>query len=511
MQILITAFNQVAIILLIYFAARRYVRSYRQAMLGVLFVFVGVQGAKSGLLEVFKNNNTFAYLLLFLNVYLYFHALRRRDVGSKIVAIVTFAVYGIVYETHYGVLLASIAALPFIIAVLRRSVRPRYFTITGSIVAGSLAIALVQGGLPTDLTRRYFLNSGDSKVVTQDMRGASQEVTVKFPKNGLYLTSWTGENYSLFSTQLIREAGTFVAFLPLTACLMLFLRNYLGIVISLFAILAILIPASVDFGRFNSESLRFLFFGGMSAAMLFGMTMGMIGDALARVRWINKKLPIVATVILFLALEKGVERGFEVFAEAIAAPENFFFNPDAWACGPLTLRYGVDRICDSIDVAAAKKLERIVKRGDVVLDNFYNASVPATLEAKAVLSSFSRAYVTGVGIRVSMDDKFPMGVSYFSETGFRATAFWNTLDVDLLRQLKVTYLYVNPDNMSPVMYRKLRAQPGLEFLFRESDAASFQSREVYRVTRSEPANNLSSCADLRLRSLAFPEKLQSER
>ncbi|HEY7168655.1 MAG TPA: hypothetical protein VIB79_29125 [Candidatus Binatia bacterium] len=511
-QMVITAFNQVCIILLVYFAIRRYVRSYRQAMLGMLFVFVGVQGEKSGLLEVFKNNNTFAYLLLFLNVYLYFHALRRRDIGSKIVTIVTFAVYGIVYETHYGILLISVAALPFIVAVLRRRVRARYFTVTGSIVAGSLVIALVQGGLPTDLTKRYFLKSPDSRMVTDDMRGASQEVTVRFPKDGLYLTSFSGENYSFFSRQLIREAGSFVAFLPITACLMLFLRNYFGIVISLFAILAITIPASVDFGRFNSESLRFLFFGGMSAAMLFGMTMGMAGDALAHVYGISRKLPIiVATVILVLAFEKGVERGFGVFGEAVAAPENFFFNPDAWACGQLVLRYPVDRICDPIDVAAAKKLERIVKRGDVVLDNFYNGSVAATLEAKAVLSSFSRAYVTGMGIRVSTDHKFPMGVSYFRETGFRAMAFWNTLDVDLLGQLKVDYLYVNPDNMSPEMSRKLRAQPGLQFLFKESDATSFQSREVYRVARSESANDPSSCTDLRLRSLAFPEQLQSER
>ena len=42
LQILITAFNQVCIVLLVYFATRRYVRSYRQAMLGLLFVFVGV-------------------------------------------------------------------------------------------------------------------------------------------------------------------------------------------------------------------------------------------------------------------------------------------------------------------------------------------------------------------------------------------------------------------------------------------------------------------------------------
>src|SRR5689334_23000150 len=48
LQMVITAVNQVCIILVVYFAARRFVRSHRQAMLGVLFVFVGVQGAKSG-------------------------------------------------------------------------------------------------------------------------------------------------------------------------------------------------------------------------------------------------------------------------------------------------------------------------------------------------------------------------------------------------------------------------------------------------------------------------------
>ncbi len=510
-QYIITALNQAAIILLGYLTAKRYLGSYRQAMLGILFVFLGVKGSKTGLLEVFKNNNSFVYLLLFLNVYLYFRSMVRRDIASKIITILVFAVYGIVYETHYAILLIAVSLFPLFLSILRRRWRLRYFTITGFIVASSFLIALVQGGAITDLAKRYLLRSTDHSVVSEEIRGASQEVEVKFPRKGFRITSWRGDEFDVFSKQLLKEAGFFVLFLPLTVPLMVYVKNYWGIIFSMLSIFAILIPASVDFGRFNTESLRFLFFGGMSAAMLFGITLGMVGERLFQNTRIDKRLLLLVGVgILIFSLQKGLEKGVRVFAEAAKYPENFFFNPEEWACGPVAARYGVGRICDAIDVAAAKKIEPTMKRGDVILDNLYSHSIGATLNAKAVVSAFSGAYVTGMGIKFSKDRAFTMGVGYFKQVGFRAMTFWNTIDVDLLHELKTNYLYVDPDNIPPDLYKKLRGEGQLELIHRETDEISSQVREIYRVGNSSRAESLFVPADFRLSSVKMSETLTAE-
>jgi len=214
---------------------------------------------------------------------------------------------------------------------------------------------------------------------------------------------------------------------------------------------------------------------------------------------------------LALSFEKGSEKGARVLAEAATYPENFFFNPDEWACSQVAARYGVGRICDLVDVAAAKKIEPLVKRGDVILDNFYSASVGATLNAKAVLSAFSRAYVTGMGIKFSKDNNFSMGVGYFKQTGFRAMTFWNTLDIGVLQELNANFLYVDPDNLPPELYAKLRNEPQLELIHREIDANSAQVREVYRANAKSSVTTSFVPADFSFRSMEMPSTLQPER
>ena len=104
-----------------------------------------------------------------------------------------------------------------------------------------------------------------------------------------------------------------------------------------------------------------------------------------------------------------------------------------------------------------------------------------------------------------------MGDSSVKQLGFRAMAFWNTLDVELLRELKAKYLYVNPDDMSRVLYGRLRMEPALELAYRALDPSSFESREVYRIKDSQPAADFSLPSDFRLRSVALPAEFETQR
>src|SRR4029077_8243843 len=116
----VTALNQGAIVLLIYFIPKRDLRSARVALLGVILGFMGVNDTfREGLADAFVNNNSFAYLFLFANAYLYLVALTRRDNASKVVAAFSLGTYAIVYETHYGILLITLSLFPLLVMARR--------------------------------------------------------------------------------------------------------------------------------------------------------------------------------------------------------------------------------------------------------------------------------------------------------------------------------------------------------------------------------------------------------
>ena len=512
-QYVLTALNQAAIVLLGYLAAKKFLRNSVQALFGMLLVFMAVNGGRAGLLEVFQNNNSFVYLLFFLDVYLYFMAILRRDLGPALIAAPMFAVYGIVYETHYAILLIAVSLLPFIIAVLRRRWRWRYLATTAAIASVSLVIALFQGGTLTDVAKRYMLNARERVQASEDLRGASQEITIGFPKKGLRITSWRGDTYPVFSRELIAEAGTSFILFPLALALMIWRRNYFAILFGLIAIFAVLVPASVDFGRFNTESLRFLFFGGLSAAMLLGIAGVMAYGAVKKCAWINPGwLTIAAATILIVMFVPTAEKAVHVFNDAVRHPDNFFWNPEQWASGPTITDTGYrwDRLAP-VDVEAMRKLRPLTKKGDVMLTNLYDPVDVIALRRVALLSALSGSYVTGMGVKFSKDLSYSMGSSFVKQAGFRAIAFWNTMDVDLLRDMKVTYLYVFPDSLPPAVYRKLSREPRLQLVETASDPSGMEKREVYKVKDEPTPREPAAPPNLRFQSVNLPPVLRSER
>ncbi len=512
-QFVMVALNQSFAVLLGYLTAKRYLKNPAYALFGIMFVFMGTNNSvRKGLLETFQNNNSFVYLLFFLNIYLYFHALTKRDTASKVVAALSMGAYALVYETHYGILLAAFLIFPTALSAIRRRFRGhgplrfrwRHVAVSGFIVLASLIPAFIQGGTLTNTAKRYLFTEGGGTARQEDMIGVTQEISVKFPKEDLLLTAHSGDKFSIFSARMVKETGFFMFFFPVTVLIMALSRNYYGILWGIVSVIALLVPATVDFGRFNVESLRLLFVTGMGAAMLFGISIGVVYERLSRGRLPKAVLLVGCFVLLYPSFYESHRKTKQVFKEAVKNPEFFFFDGGQWTWGHK------NSITEEIDVGTARKLKAQTGKGDSILPMVYTKEPPKEFEYETTnlfgtLTVFSGAYTTGMGVRVEKEDLFQMGKPYLEPIGFRERAFWNTGDVKLLGTLNADFLYLNPEAVRPDVYERLKAEPGLELILREEDPKRMQVREVYRVRYTDDAPSYAP-SDFKLHGLSMPQK-----
>jgi hypothetical protein len=498
-QYVVTALNQGVIVMLIYFVSRRFLRSGRQALMTVILAFLGGWA----LMEVFGNNNSFVYLFLFLNSYLCWIALIRRDVGSKVVATVGLATYSIVYETHYGILLIVFAIFPILLMLQRRRWGMRYVTIPAIIGGASLAIALVHGGTLTDIGRRLLSYSSHHASTVETQSFFTQEVRLRFPKPRFMITSFDGSDYPVISARLLREAGAFVLFLPLATAIMLYRQRYWGLWIAAMGLVAVLVPATVEFGAQNVESYRFLFFGGVAAAMTCGIAVGMWLD------WIAPRGPLPswakAVVLVFLVVSCGtaIRRTTDNFRDVLRRPSEYYWRAEDWAChGAYSAR-----LCDPADARAAMRLRPLVKAGESLMLNTSNVAA-ASYHTDAMLAALSGTFIRGRGVRVSSGSGYKMGMDFEEPSGFRAIAFWSTGDVTLLDELGADYLLVDPAKLLPRAYERLAREGRLKLLFREAGLRPGAIREVYRVEQGLRESAPPVPSDLRVEIGPVPSGLE---
>src|SRR5262249_12332623 len=140
-----------------------------------------------------------------------------------------------------------------------------------------------------------------------------------------------------------------------------------------------------------------------------------------------------------------------------------------------------ERPCSPVDVRAAIELRGIARSGERILPHVDADDPKAALLFRSVLAAFSRTFVTGTGLRVIPGEAFSMARSDIEPTGFRARAFWKTLNTDLLDDMKVDYLYLDPDSLPADLYRRLREARRLERVIRQEAPGGGAVREVYRV------------------------------
>ena len=504
-QYIVTALNHAASVLIIYSTARRYLRSSTQALWAVLFAFAGVSfDSRRGLLETFTNNNTFATLFLFVSIYLYLSALARRRWGVAITAGVAVGTFALLYETSFGVLAVSCLAFPFVLCGLRRRWRWHYFGVTAGILAIAGSLALAQGGALTDVARRHVLGTRQDTTRSEDERRVNQEIRVRFPKPGFGVTSYRGDDYPLWSPRLEQEAGTWVALLPLSALLMLYWRRPWGILVALVATVALLVPATVDFGPFNSESLRFLVLAGVAAAMLAGALAGQLWEATrgkgAPLRW---AAALALASIVAVSFRPSLGTTFQVFRDAAKYPQDHYFRPGEWACGSSVPKHP----CEPIDVSAAIALRSIAtKAGRAVLDigSGDNRVLPL---AQATFSMLSGTFPVGLGYRVAPGGKYAMTPRY-ENAGFRSRAFWTSLDVGILDDLQIDYIVVNPENLTSDRYGQLRRDARLQRIVRIEEPSG-AVREIYQIHPSPTPRPTVAPSTISVISVEPPEILET--
>jgi hypothetical protein len=500
-QYVVTALNHAVLVLVAHFTARRYLRSPGQALMAVCFAYLGVNNVgRHGLLETFQNNNTFANLFLFVNIYLFLTAIGRSRALPALVSGLALGTYSLIYETHFGVLALALAAFPFVVSGLRRRWRLRHFAVTGSVLCLAGLLVVVQGGTLTDVASRHVWGTKAGISRSEDERRMTQEIRVGFPKPGFLVTSPFGGQYPIWSWQLVRESGVFVAILPLTLLFMIVRRKPLGILIGMIAVASLLVPAAVDFGAFNSESLRFLMLGGVGAAMLCGISLGAVWE------WTIAHRPaqryVVAAVmagILAVSFWPAVRVAMRLFRDVLRTPSAQFLLPEDWACSQV-----VERPCAPIDVATAVALRAIARPGERTLTSVDSDNPNSALMVQSVLATFSRTFVVGPGIRVVPEGTFSMTRSYIEPLGFRARAFWSALDVSLLDDMRVNYLFVDPEGIGHHAYHRLRNEPRLERMLRQEDAGGLVVREVYRLKPPSDDRALLNADLVRLTEVEWP-------
>ncbi len=479
-QYFVTAANQAAAVFIVHGTARRFLRSQSQALWAVLFAFAGVNFVgRRGLLETFQNNNAFAFLFLFVSLYLFLTALTRRSVTLTILSGLAFGTFALIYETSYGLLVIAFAAFPVVLCALRRRWRLQYFTITAGILLLSAVLALVQGGTLSELAKRRV--SGRSAEIAQsaEERHGAHDPRIRIPKPGFTITAGlTGEEHPLWSWHIVEGAGAFVPLLPLMAFLMGWRRKPWGLLVGSLSAAAVLVPAGVDFGSLNSESLRFLIVGGVGAAMLFGVSLGIAWDLASRrgqwTRWV-----VVAGLVCVagVAFWPSTRVAFEVIRRAVRYPREHYLVAEEWGCAR-ALR---GRYCEPIDVSAAVLLRPVIRKGERVLVDFRHDDAAILMSAQGIFSTIARAALAGATLRALPEGNVSRMVPFVDGEGFRARAFFATGEVGLLDDLGASYVYLNPEAAAPDVYRRIQQDPRLERVLHLEWPGGGAVREAYRV------------------------------
>jgi len=208
--------------------------------------------------------------------------------------------------------------------------------------------------------------------------------------------------------------------------------------------------------------------------------------------------------LLSLASFNAIRVVVNQVGRALTRPAEFYASAAEWACGGQRSQW-----CDRVDVTTAERLRARVSPGQTLIsDSYLEQDNPEFRDT--VLASFSGLFVVGHGIKVSTPTT-SRWQSYFRPAGSRTIAFWQTLDPQFLEDFRPTYLFLNPGNLMPEAYARLRARPELSLAVREEDSTRGGVREVYRLfwTSSKPAPLVPT--DLVVRATSFPARLEVDR
>lgn len=505
----------------IYTLGRRIAGNRASGLLATFFAYFAVNAGfggwvvRSGLAEVMGNNNPVLHAFFFAILLLAESVVRRPTVPRALLLGTLLGGFDHVYETHFHVVALGILILAGLCAL--RWWRPRDWRRVCALLLLSVGLGsvvmLVSGGLTARMvgSRLQSLAPGASRVAESApppgdafafaLAGAQQKVEIGFPKRPfLSLTHASdGRPVALLGWEFLSAQGLGFWLLPLSTLVLAWRRRPLGTACALMAVASILVPACIDFGRFNGENFRYIFLSGLLAAICAGL---MAGEAYTAItlpgRWVRLRRLAAFAVLGVLAYKStGVYQQREEYArKSIPQPQLFHLIEEE----------RLDQFCVDYTAADSEATEYLATHG--ALGHRLAANYAAPLQNGLDIPNNAMVIMSGaqmpmVGFNARIMRKGGGIQTSVSGWSGRATAFWATGDSEILRDLGADWLYVVPDWLPPGVSEMLSRSPGLREAFRSSSGGR---RVVYRVDRAalgpRPAPNRGSLTGLKLVAVA---------
>jgi len=119
------------------------------------------------------------------------------------------------------------------------------------------------------------------------------------------------------------------------------------------------------------------------------------------------------------------------------------------------------------------------------LVHFRDDDAAILMSAQAIFSTVARTPLAGATLRALPEGNVSQMVPYVDGEGFRARAFFATVEGDLLDDLGVSYVYLNPEAVAPGVYHRIQQDPRLERVLHLEWPGGGAIREAYRVKPAE--------------------------
>lgn len=499
-QMLVTSAFQGLLFGLCYLTLRRFCGSGVEAVLGLLFLFFGMNvGYRAGLIDASTNHAAVAHLELTLIVYLILLLWRSPNRARAALAGLVLGNFAIVYFTHYGLALMALTGSGLSLWALG-ILRAEHLRYTAGAVVISLSLAFTQGGPFTDLTRRL----GKAKLPsTMALQNQTHSVNVKFPKSP-FLNMAIGVNDKMYSTAyrhwpaskiltyldgpprrtndlyvplwswaVLRMHWLAVYLAPLSLMVLLWHRHSAGLLYWFFGFSAFLTPGLFDFGVLHEvEYFRWLLGTGFGWATALGIAVGSLAAAAAgKVRFLVYPL---AALIFWLNTLAGAD--FFYYTPSLVTKVGSWgraaclgMSTDQW----LAMHAAHLRLHPA-DVTAFRWLAEHCEPRQTVLVNFDQGD-PWAIHMESTLAGLTGLYPLGHSLPRDND---VIGFPPFRMTA-EALQFYTEPNLENLQRVSPDWLYLRV--ALPDLELQIEKIPGVEKVYHDLSGADRVRRSVFRV------------------------------
>ncbi len=500
---ILTLLLQALTLLLFFTAFRRAGRSGWVGLGAVGFAFFAVNvGYRAGLMDTLQNHNAAAWFFVALSAWCILPVLdqdsqERPGMGAAVLAGLVLGTSQFVYETNFGLQWLALALLAGASRLAWEPARRLPLRPVLTILVVSALLACVEGGVVTSsLAGRLGLG----QQVASERQAEGQQVSLHFPKERFLqvrLSNLTPakpfetkfrpwkpkveptDDYAPLWDPRFFSGFWLTAWLAPIPCVFLWRRRQAaGLWFAGFGYLAVLVPATVDFGPvFEHETFRWLFASGLGLAVAWGATLpAWVAERRGRARVVALAVTLLVTWYCFLGAHKyltGMQAAYrQPYQQHPTGLPAFMPNarylPDPY--GQLAWQFKM--IPEDLEAAAwlrnHSRPRSVDWRGETFAANLedWSANPKGALVGAARLPLGGHYHpLEDLELRPPMYSLSP-----------QSTVFWASGRQDLLAALEVDWLFVRTDRLTERALRNLDGS-----LLKVFEAGN---RRVYRVPDS---------------------------